>query len=179
MARINTPNQKSIELVYKIRYESIKLGITQTGKRHNTYGPNHEASYPCLLFVVVAAAAATAAAFLCSFVVFFIHIFLAFDFFSCYCPRTLSASNLNKLPYNVHIHQYHTDANIEQMFQQTRQQSEWSVFFFFFSSSSCASLFFALPRCFVTRNWESMCEILIKCLAYQVFTIPNGRHWRA
>lgn len=87
MARINTPNQKSIELVYKIRYESIELGITQTGKRHNTYGPNHEAPYPCLLFVVAAAAAATAAAFfVCSFVIFFIHIFLAFDFFFVLLP---------------------------------------------------------------------------------------------
>lgn len=86
MARINTPNQKSIELVYKIRYESIKLGITQTGKRHNTYGPNHEAPYRCLLFVVAAAAVTAADFFVCSFVVFFIHIFLAFNFFFVLLP---------------------------------------------------------------------------------------------
>lgn len=37
MARINTPNQKSIEIVYEIWYESVELGIMETGKRHNTY----------------------------------------------------------------------------------------------------------------------------------------------
>lgn len=37
MAPINTRNQKSIEIVYEIRYESVELGIMETGKRHNTY----------------------------------------------------------------------------------------------------------------------------------------------
>lgn len=76
----------------------------------------------------------------CRFVLFFwffVRLLRShFSFFRLFFAllRTLSASNLNKLPYNVHIHQHHTDANIEQMFQQTHQQLERSGFFvsFFF-----------------------------------------------